>query len=105
MSTLTGNSLAPKRSLGKSISHVAAVTAAVLMMPLVAMQFTGEVDWTGSDFLIAGILLMATGLAVVLASRTVKTTRQRVLAGGLIGLAFVYVWAELAVGIFTDLGS
>lgn len=105
MSTLTGNSLAPKRSLGKSLSHVAAVTAAVLMMPLVAMQFTGDVNWTGSDFLIAGILLMATGLAFVLASRTVKTTRQRVLVGGLIALAFVYVWAELAVGIFTNLGS
>ena len=105
MSTLTGNSLAPRRSLGKSISHVAALTAAVLMMPLVAMQFTGEVDWTGSDFLIAGILLMVTGLAFVLASRTVKTTRQRVLVGGLIALAFVYVWAELAVGIFTNLGS
>lgn len=105
MSTLTGNSLTPKRSLGKSISHVAAVTAALLMMPLVAMQFTGEVNWTGSDFLIAGILLMVTGLAFVLASRTVKTTRQRMLVGGLIALAFVYVWAELAVGIFTDLGS
>lgn len=105
MSILTGNSLTPKRSLGKSIFHVAAVTAAVLMVLLVAMQFTGEVNWTGSDFLIAGILLMATGLAFVLASRTVKTTRQRMLVGGLIALAFVYVWAELAVGIFTDLGS
>ncbi len=105
MSTLTGNRLDPKHSLGKSISYVVAVTAAVLMIPLVAMQFTGEVDWTGSDFVIAGILLMVTGLAFVFASRTVKTAKQRVAAGGLIALAFLYVWAELAVGIFTNLGS
>ena len=105
MSTLTGNNLAPKHSLGKSISYVVAVTAAVLTIPLVAMQFTREVDWTGSDFVIAGLLLMVTGLAFVLASRAVRTTRQRVVVGGLIALAFVYVWAELAVGIFTNLGS
>ena len=105
MSTLTGNNLAPKHSLGKSISYVVAVTAAVLTIPLVAMQFTREVDWTGSDFVIAGLLLMVTGLAFVFASRTGRTTRQRVVVGGLIALAFMYVWAELAVGIFTNLGS
>lgn len=104
MSTLTGNSL-NKPSLGKSLSRVAAVTAAVLMIPLVAMQFTREVNWTGSDFVIAGILLAVTGLAFVAASRTLRTARQRLVAGAVIGLGFVYVWAELAVGIFTNLGS
>lgn len=105
MSTLTGNSLDSKHSLGKSISYVVAVTAAVLMIPLVAMQFTGEVDWTGSDFVVAGILLMVTGLGFVFASRKVKTATQRVLVGGMIALAFLFVWAEMAVGIFTNLGS
>lgn len=105
MSTLTGNSLGTKHSLGKSISHVVAATAAVLMLPLVAMQFTSEVDWTASDFVVAGILLMVTGLGFVFASRTVKSAKQRLVVGGAIALAFVYVWAELAVGIFTNLGS
>lgn len=105
MSTLTGNSLDTKRSLGKSISHVAMATAAVLAIPLVAMQFTQEVNWTASDFVVMGVLLMVTGLAFVFASRKVKTARQRMLVGGLIALAFLYVWAELAVGIFTNLGS
>ena len=84
---------------------VSAVTAAVLMIPLVAMQFTSEVNWTGSDFVVMGILLMVTGLAFVFASRAVKTAKQRVVVGGVIALAFLYVWAELAVGIFTNLGS
>ena len=105
MSTLTGHHLDTKPNLGKSLLTVAAVTAAVLMIPLVAMQFTGEVNWTVSDFVIAGVLLMVTGLAWVVASRTVRTRKQRVIAGALIGLAFVYIWAELAVGIFTNLGS
>ena len=105
MSTLTDHSLRTRHSLGTSLARVAAVTAAVLAVPLVAMQFAGEVNWTMSDFVIAAILLLATGLAFVFASRAVRTTRQRVLAGGLIALAFLYVWAELAVGIFTTLGS
>lgn len=105
MSTLTGNRLDPQHSIGKSISYVVAATAAVLMIPLVAMQFTGEVNWTGSDFVVAAILLMVTGLAFVFASRKLKTAKRRIVAGGLIALAFVYVWAELAVGIFTNLGS
>ena len=32
----------------------------ILSIPLVAMQFTKEVNWTLSDFLMMGILLFAT---------------------------------------------
>ncbi|QOY96778.1 hypothetical protein IM543_20325 [Massilia sp. UMI-21] len=75
------------------------------MIPLLAMQFTSEVNWTGGDFVAAGILLFAAGLAVVVASRMARSRLQRLALVGLVALAFVYVWAELAVGIFTNLGS
>lgn len=104
MSTLTCKHL-PAPHLGKSLLFVAAVTGAILMVPLVAMQFTSEVAWTGSDFLVAGVLLALTGLALVAALRALRTARSRRIAAGAVGLAFLYCWAELAVGVFTNLGS
>jgi hypothetical protein len=105
MSTMTGKGMEVKPSLGKSLLTVALVTAAILMIPLVAMQFTTEVVWTALDFVAAGILLALTGLVLTFALRKVRTTRGRLTAVAVIGLAFLYCWAEMAVGIFTNLGS
>jgi hypothetical protein len=91
---------AHQRPLSTQLSYVAGVTALVLMLPLLAMQFTHEVVWTLSDFIIAGILLMAAGTAYVVGTRLVKTKGQRLLVGALVGFTLVLVWAELAVGIF-----
>ncbi len=38
-------------------------------------------------------------------TRKLRTAKSRLIAAGVIGLAFLYCWAELAVGIFTNLGS
>jgi len=103
MNTLTA--LPAKPALGKSLLVVALVTAAILMIPLVAMQFTAEVNWTALDFVAAGILLVFAGLVLTFALRTVRTAKGRLIAAGLVGLGFLYCWAELAVGIFTNLGS
>lgn len=74
--------------------------AALLTVPLVAMQFTAEVNWTALDFIVAGVLLLGTGLAMEFALRRVTGFWSRVAA--VLGLLFVLflVWAELAVGIF-----
>ncbi len=105
MSTMTGNGMPTPPSLGKSLRIVALVTAAILMIPLVAMQFTTEVNWTASDFVAAGILIGFTGLVMTLALRKFRTPRGRLVAIGMIGLSFLYLWAEMAVGIFTNIGS
>ena len=105
MSTMTGKDMHVQPSLGKSLLVVALVTAAILMIPLVAMQFTNEVNWTGSDFVAAGVLLALAGLVLTFALRTVRSAKSRLVAIGLIGLGFLYCWAEMAVGIFTNLGS
>ena len=41
--------------------RVALATALILLVPLVAMQFTDEVDWALADFVVAGALLGGTG--------------------------------------------
>jgi hypothetical protein len=49
--------------------RIALVTAVVLLVPLVAMQFTDEVDWGVADFVFAGVLLGGTGLLLERAIR------------------------------------
>jgi hypothetical protein len=43
--------------------------AIVLSLPLLAMQFTDEVVWSVSDFVLAGVLLATIGVALELAVR------------------------------------
>ncbi|MGH2584018.1 MAG: hypothetical protein ACRDJE_03820 [Dehalococcoidia bacterium] len=67
------------------------------------MQFTDEVAWNLFDFVVAGALLFDTGLMVVLIAR--KMRKYRAIIGIVLAAALIYVWLELAVGIFTTLGS
>lgn len=72
----------------------------LLLIPLVAMQFTSEVNWTLGDFVVAGVLLLGTGLAIELVIRMVKNKENRILVIIGILIALLLVWIELAVGIF-----
>ena len=73
---------------------------AVLLIPLIAMQFTSEVDWRLSDFLIAGGLLIGAAVSIDLVSRRAKKPAVRTMMVVLILALLALVWAELAVGIF-----
>ena len=74
-------------------------TAAVLLVPLIAMQVSPEVRWDLKDFVVMGALLFGTGSLFVLVARRVPRGR-RLIVGIIFAIAFLYVWAELAVGIF-----
>lgn len=72
----------------------------ILSIPLIAMQFTKEVNWTFSDFLIMGILLFTTVFTIDFVMMKFKTLKSRlILVIGILAL-LVLAWAELAVGIF-----
>lgn len=74
--------------------------ACLLSVPLIAMQFTTEVDWSLFDFVVAGVLLLGTGLLIELAIRKVRGTTYRLaLCAGILLVLFL-TWAELAVGVF-----
>ncbi len=79
--------------------------AAVLSVPFTAMQFSEEVDWSAGDFVIIGTLLFALGMTYILISLKVHDAGKRFLIGGALTALLLYVWAELAVGIFTNIGS
>ncbi len=74
--------------------------SAILVLPLVAMQFSKEVKWTASDFAVAGLLLFGTGLLIEMALRKTKKGALRILVVLGVLLLFLLVWLELAVGIF-----
>ncbi|MBX3244372.1 MAG: hypothetical protein KF685_07930 [Acidobacteria bacterium] len=76
------------------------IAAVLLSVPFVAMQFTGEVKWGIFDFIVAGILLFGSGLAIEMALRIVTGFWTRIAACAAILLLLLIVWAELAVGIF-----
>jgi len=72
----------------------------LLAVPLVAMQFSKEVKWGPLDFVVMALLLTGVGLLCELVLRKAKTVTTRLLLIGACLLAFLLVWAELAVGIF-----
>lgn len=83
----------PWRKLGWGLAGL------VLLLPLAAMQFTGEVNWGLGDFAAAAALLGLTGLAI---EGAVRIARQPLLRIALVLAAIamlLLVWAELAVGI------
>ncbi|NDV61950.1 hypothetical protein G0Q06_05760 [Puniceicoccales bacterium CK1056] len=85
-------------------AYLGLATCLVLLVPLVAMQFTEEVRWSLMDFIVMGTLLMSGGALFVISARMTKG-RHTLLLGLVIGLACLYVWAELAVGLFFNRGS
>lgn len=84
----------------KRLVAIIAFVGILLLIPLVAMQFTSEVNWSRFDFLLAGVLLLGTGLLVEGVLRTVKTKSKRLLLVSVILLILALIWVELAVGLF-----
>ena len=84
----------------KRLIGILGTVAVLLCIPLVAMQFTNEVNWTLSDFVIAGGLLLGTGLLIETVARNIKDKKIRIGITVAILIVLALVWAELAVGIF-----
>lgn len=98
---------ARKGTMGIDLLRVGLATAMILLVPLVAMQFTREVTWSGFDFGAAAVLLAGAGFACLRTARRVARLRpwQQVLAVGAVAMAGAAVWVELAVGVFFGVGS
>ena len=75
-------------------------TVLLLLIPLIAMQFTNQVNWAPSDFIVAAILLLSTGFAIDFVIKKVLTKKYRITLSAIIVVMLLLVWAELAVGIF-----
>jgi hypothetical protein len=85
-------------TLTKSILRLALATAFLLLIPLVAMQFTHEVVWTLSDFVIGGTLLFGTGLLYLLVAKLGNNATYRLAVGIAVMAGLLLIWINLAVG-------
>jgi len=72
----------------------------LLLVPFVASLFTDEVQWSGFDYLIMGVMLLVLGGGIQWVLQKAKNQRNRVIGIGFVVLLFLVVWAELAVGVF-----
>lgn len=84
----------------KRLIGIVLTVVVLLLIPLIAMQFTNEVNWTLFDFVVAGVVLLGTGFICELVIRKVKKTNHRIILCGVILAALLLIWIELAVGIF-----
>jgi len=83
----------------KSIIRIVLTTAFILLLPLLAMQFTDEVVWNLADFVVAGALLLGTGFTYELVARKGGNIAYRAAVGIALAAALLLVWMNLAVGI------
>lgn len=74
--------------------------AFVMLAPAVAMQFTDEVNWTTSDFVFAGVLLIGGAALIELVAWRVRNPVIRIGFALFIIALVALVWIEGAVGIF-----
>ena len=72
----------------------------ILLVPLIGMQLSSEINWGLFDFIVAGILIIVLILVLELIFRKVKSNKKRLWLVVLIGVVFIMIWVELAVGIF-----
>jgi uncharacterized membrane protein len=73
--------------------------ALLLLLPLAGMQLTDEMNWTGSDFIVLGAMLLTACGTYELAARASGNTAYRAAAAVAIAAAVFLVGLNLAVGI------
>jgi len=83
----------------KNIIRIVLGTVAILLIPLIAMQFSSEVKWDLADFITIGGLLIGAGLLFeLIASKVDKKYRPYIAIAFIV--AVLLAWVEGAVGIF-----
>jgi hypothetical protein len=75
------------------------IAALLLLLPLVAMQFTDEMVWDETDFIVMGAMLFGACGAYELAARMTGNIAYRAAVGVAVVAAFILIWMNLAVGI------
>jgi hypothetical protein len=73
--------------------------ALILLLPLIAMQFSDEVNWGLEDFMAIGLLVLGIGLTFEAVVRLTGNMVYRAAVGVALAAAFMLVWISIGVGI------
>src|SRR6185312_15539418 len=88
-----------KRNLFRPVFWISAITISLLLIPLIAMQFTNEVNWNVFDFIIMGSLIFGTGFLFYVMTRRSSNFIFRLAISIAILSSFLLIWVNLAVGL------
>lgn len=84
----------------KDLIRILIIVWLILLIPFIAMQLEGDVDWNLMDFTIASIILFCLGIALTLTFNKLKGKKFAPFIIVAIILLFFAIWAELGVGLF-----
>ena len=73
-----------------------------LLVPLVANQISEQVNWNAMDFIIMGTFLIFSAYWIQKVIKKIKSKSKKVVFISLIMLIFLFLWIEMAVGIFNS---
>lgn len=96
MNTKTTPSVLSTRALVRVIMG----TTGLLLIPLLGMLVSDEVQWNSFDFAVMGTLIATTWLTFETLASRYRKTETKLVIGMVILAVFLLIWAELAVGIF-----
>jgi hypothetical protein len=82
------------------LAGIVGIVAVLLLIPFIAMRLIGEFSWSPFDFIVAGVLLLGTGLAIEAVIRFVTKTSYRIILALAILAVLALIWIEVAVGLF-----
>jgi hypothetical protein len=99
----------------KAFAWVAVGTAILLLVPFLLMILKiplydpgsgyDVINWSMSDFVMMGSLIFVTISFFLIVIRKVQKKSHRIALAMAFLLGFLWLWAELAVGVFTNWGS
>ncbi|MBY0067044.1 hypothetical protein K5V06_08780 [Empedobacter falsenii] len=81
-------------------SLIFGIIGLIITFPLIAMQFTNEVNWSLFDFIIAFILLSVIGLTINYILQLTNRLQNKIFFCIMVLLIGLLIWTELAVGVF-----
>jgi Kef-type K+ transport system membrane component KefB len=83
----------------RNVVRVVLAAGLLLLLPLLAMLWTGELAWGPADFVLAGLLLVGTGLLYEWVVSRMNGAGYRLAVGLALATAILLVWVNLAVGL------
>ena len=83
----------------RSTYCIVLATVVVLLIPLIAMQFTKQVSWQIGDFIVAGALLLSSGFCYEIVTKKSSNKVKKTFIGVTIFASLALVWASLAIDL------
>lgn len=77
------------------------VLNSILLIPMIGSMISEEFHWGILDYMIAGFMLNILGIVLLIIHRYIDNKQLRFSVLAITIVAFLLMWVELAVGIFT----